>query len=366
MKASKNMIITSEQVGKGHPDKICDQVSDYILTKILKQDKDARVAVESAIGKGKLFITGEVTTSFDYQIGLQEEIKSLLVDIDIDYNDFEIELNISKQSPEINSKVDAEEIGAGDQGLMFGYATSETKSMLPIPFDLSNQLIKAYENKLASQSEDFKFDSKAQVCYDYTNKRLVNINMSVQHSKDISLEDLRTKLTTLINEVVSEFEKENDFSIMDSNTELIINNAGSFILGGAIADSGLTGRKIIADTYGGLGRHGGGAFSGKDYTKVDRSAAYYARFVAKSIIKRGLADIAEIQVSYIIGQTHPVSIFIETFGTNISTLDEIMDFVNENFDFRLGNIIAELDLKNIDYTKTTLYGHFSKNDLPWE
>lgn len=358
------MIITSEQVGKGHPDKICDQISDYILTKILKEDKNSRVAIETAIGKNKVFITGEVKTNFNYLKKLKNEIKNLLTNIDDGYKKFKIELNISNQSPEINSKVDADELGAGDQGLMYGYATNETTTFLPIPFALSTRIIKEYENNFASKNKDYKFDSKAQVSFDYKKMKLFNINLSVQHSKEKELENLRKELKVFILEVVDNFEKENNFKILSKDTEIIINNGGTFILGGAIADSGLTGRKIIADTYGGWGRHGGGAFSGKDYTKVDRSAAYYGRYVARKVIENNLAKICEIQVSYIIGRPDPISINIESFGTG----DEknIYKYINKNFNFKLSNIIKELDLKNIDYTKTTLYGHFGKEELKWK
>ncbi len=357
------MIITSEQVGKGHPDKVADQVSDAILTEALKQDKDSRVAAESTIGKGMLFLTGEITTkaNLDIEAIAKETIKA----IDKDYEDFKIIVNISSQSPEINAKVDnSTELGAGDQGLMYGYATNETKTFLPIPFVLATKLISDYEVKLASVNSNYKFDSKSQVSYDYKNKRLVNINMSVQHDKDIDLDTLRNEVKELIFDTVKNFEENNNIKILDDKTDIIINNGGTFIMGGAIADSGLTGRKIIADTYGGWGRHGGGAFSGKDYTKVDRSAAYYSRYVARKVIEANLADIIEIQVSYIIGQPKPVTINFETFETNKVSLEEISDFISK-FNFSLSNIIEELDLKNIDYRKTTVGGHFGKKELPW-
>ena len=357
------MIITSEQVGKGHPDKICDQISDYILTKIMKENKNSRVAIEVAAGKGKIFITGEVKTNFDYKENLENEIRNLLVNIDNGYKDFIIEFNISEQSSEINSKVDGDELGAGDQGLMYGYATNETSVYLPIPYVLATKIIFEYENRFASKSKSYKFDSKAQVSFDYEENKLFNINLSVQHSKDKDLDSLRIELKDFILSIVNEFERENNFEILSENTEITINNGGTFILGGALADAGLTGRKIIADTYGGWGRHGGGAFSGKDYTKVDRSAAYYGRYVAKKIVENNLAEICEIQVSYIIGRPNPISINVESFGTG----DEknILKYIKDNFDFKLSNIIEELDLKNIDYTKTTLYGHFGKKYLKW-
>lgn len=356
------MIITSEQVGRGHPDKVADQVSDAILTECLRQDEDSRVAVETAIGKGIIFLTGEITSNA--KLNINSIVKKTLNSIDVEYRDFKVIENISPQSPEINAKVDKEEIGAGDQGLMYGYATNETINFLPIPFVLASKIIKEYENKFASKDGDYKYDSKSQVSYDYKNKKIININLSVQHSKNKNLETLRKEIKTLILDTVKNFEIENNILILNDDTDIIINNAGTFIMGGAIADSGLTGRKIIADTYGGWGRHGGGAFSGKDYTKVDRSAAYYSRYVAKKVVESGMADIIEIQVSYIIGQTKPVAINFETFETNKKTLQEIELFVN-SFDFSLANIIKELDLKKIDYTKTTVGGHFGKSNLIW-
>lgn len=364
------MIITSEQVGRGHPDKICDQISDLFVTEVLKHDKDSRIAIESAIKgfsnkEGKLMVFGELSTNMkDVKKIMMPKIKSLLISIDLDYKNFDIDWQISKQSPEINSKVDKENIGAGDQGLMFGYATNETKQNLPIPFVLATKIIKNYEDKIVSGSNDYKYDSKSQVCYDYDKKRLVNINLSVQHSKDKSLEEIKKEMIELVKFSIIEFESENDLKIFDEETEIIVNNAGSFVMGGAIADAGLTGRKIIADTYGGYGRHGGGAFSGKDYTKVDRSAAYYGRYVANKIIENKLASIVEIQVSYIIGQSNPVAIDVEVFETGKKS--DVKNFVLKNFDFRLENIIKELDLKNVNYLETSTLGHFGKSNLNWE
>jgi len=358
------MIVTSEQVGRGHPDKICDQISDFILNKILKFDNNSRVAIETIAGKHKIFITGEVSTSFDYRKNLINEVKGLLIEIDSDYKNFEIELDFSNQSEEIHHKVDSQELGAGDQGLMYGYATNETNVFLPIPFALSTLIIKEYESLFASKSKDYKYDSKAQVSYDYFNKKIININLSVQHSKEKKLNELRIQLKDFLIQTIKKFEKENNFKIFYDDTEITINNAGSFILGGAMADAGLTGRKIIADSYGGLGRHGGGAFSGKDYTKVDRSAAYYARYVARNVVENGLADLCEIQVSYIIGKSKPIAINVETFETGSEK--NVLNYINKNFNFELSNIIKELNLKNIDYTKTTLYGHFGKDYLKWK
>lgn len=363
------MIITSEQVGRGHPDKVADQVSDLFVTEILKVDNMSRIAIETAIKgfsdlTGKVMVFGELkTTMKNVKEVMIPKIKKLLVSIDKEYGKFDIDWQIGEQSPEINAKVDKEETKAGDQGLMFGYATDETKTRLPIPYVLATEIIRAYENKYGSNDGDYRYDSKSQVSYDYVNKKLININLSIQHSSKKDLQTLRSEMDYLIRETVRNFEDTNEFSIFTKDTEIIINNAGSFVLGGAMADAGLTGRKIIADTYGGLGRHGGGAFSGKDYTKVDRSAAYYGRYVAKKIVDSGLAKIVEIQVSYIIGEAEPVSIFAETFETGDKT--EVEKYIRDNFDFRLRNIIEELDLKNIDYTKTSTLGHFGKIDLKW-
>jgi S-adenosylmethionine synthetase len=246
---------------------------------------------------------------------------------------------------------------------MFGYATNETKELLPIPFVLATRLIKNYEERIVARDTRYKYDSKSQVSYDYNRKRIINVNLSVQHSSNLSLEELRENIKALIVKTIEEFQEENKIEIFDDLTEIVINNAGTFTIGGAIADAGLTGRKIIADTYGGYGRHGGGAFSGKDYTKVDRSAAYYARYVSNKIVKNNLADIVEIQVSYIIGNPHPIAVDVEMFETNKVPLEEIYEFIN-GFDFSLSNIIKELKLKELDYRKTSIHGHFGKKDLP--
>lgn len=360
------VIITSEQVGRGHPDKIADQISDAILTMALKIDENSRVAIETAVGKEIVFITGEITTKA--KIDIEKIAKKILIKIDVDYKNFKIIVNVSKQSFEISKAVDKKELGAGDQGLMYGYATNETKRLLPIPFALVTDIIVSYEKEYASRDGKYKYDSKAQVTYDYNRHKIININLSVQHSKNLSLEKLRKEMKKMIIKTIKRFEKENKLqNLLNNDTEIIINNAGTFIVGGAFSDAGVTGRKIIADTYGGWGRHGGGAFSGKDYTKVDRSAAYYARYVATQVIKNGLAEIIEIQVSYIIGKPKPIAINFETFETekkNNVNLKEIRKFI-DGFDFGLNNIIKELNLKKINYSKTTLYGHFGKKEFKW-
>ena len=367
-----NYLFSSESVTEGHPDKVADQISDLFVTEILKADKDSRVAIETAIkgfedGTGKVMVFGELTTNMPHvKETLLPKVKDLLTSIDVVYTDWEIDWQIGEQSREINSKVEGVELGAGDQGLMFGYATNETNNRLPIPFALATEIIREYENKFASNNGMYKFDSKSQVSYDYDKKRIININLSVQHSEEITLEALQNEMRAMINNVVLRFEEKNNLRIFDEDTEIIVNNAGTFIMGGAVADAGLTGRKIIADTYGGYGRHGGGAFSGKDYTKVDRSAAYYARYAARKIVDAGLADIVEIQVSYIIGNPEPVAVDVETFETEKKSLEEIHQFIKDKFDFRLSNIIEELKLKEVDYTKTSTLGHFGKEELIWQ
>lgn len=372
--SKQTYIVTSEQVGRGHPDKICDQVSDYILTKALGVHKETRSAVESAIGYGELNIFGELTipgfSNKDYKWFKKQMIrgvKQLLMKIDKDYKSFKIRWNVIRQSQEINSKVDMDkEIGAGDQGLMYGYATNETETLHSIPFHLATELIKAYD-EFVKTDKRFKYDSKAQVSFDYTTKSIVNVNMSVQHTKDITHSEL---IDVLMEKVISPtINREIELLKLDKKGKftypVTINNGGSFISGGAFADSGLSGRKIIADSYGGFGRHGGGSFSSKDYTKVDRSGAYYARYVARKIVESKLADICEIQVAYIIGQSKPVSVNVECFETNKKPISYINKWVNDNFDFSVGNIIKELNLKDVDYTKTTLFGHFGKKELKW-
>lgn len=362
------MIVTSEQVGRGHPDKVCDQISDLILTHILKKDKNARVAIEAALGKNYLFITGEIKSTYiDYRDEIRDLASKLLVSIDEGYESHKIIIDVSKQSKEITKKVEGSiRYNAGDQGLVFGYATNETKSFLPIPFALSSFLTSEYDKIFDYQIDGFGPDSKSQVTYNYKTRKLLNINMSVQHLQDIDLDEVKSKIESFIVIKVREFEEYNNIEIFDDDiTRIIVNHGGTFIKGGSFADSGLTGRKIVADTYGGLGRVGGGAFSGKDYTKVDRSGSYFARYVARRIVELKMADICEVQLSFIIGMENPISISVETFDTEKISIEKINEFIDKNFNFSLGSIIDKLDLKNVDYTGTTLYGHFGKKGFKW-
>lgn len=351
------MLLISEQVGSGHPDKICDQVSDLILDLHLIQDSRSRIAVETAIGKGILFITGEISSTA--KVDIKKHVKELLVGIDPRYDHYEILLNLGVQSPEINAKVDSEtHLGAGDQGLMFGYATDETESLLPIPYHYATELIKEYEAILVDREKYFA-DCKSQIAFNYDTNKIKNIVISVQHGHDVPLDKVRFDLNEIVTEVIPH-------KYVDENTEILINNGGSFICGGAFADAGVTGRKIVADTYGGASKVGGGAFSGKDPSKVDRSASYYARYVARQIVKRGFAHRIEIGIGYVIGGNQELGLNIECFGTNTIPIDSIRKIIKENFNFSVSNIISELDLLNVSYLSVATHGHFTHFQSTWE
>lgn len=355
---------TSESITPGHPDKICDQIADAILDEALKIDKLSRVAVEASIKDDLLLIFGEITTSakLDYKSIAQNVIK------DIGYlQDYEIICKISRQSLEINKAVDGNGvITAGDQGIMFGFACDETESFMPLSIelahDLSNKLYSLFKNQ---ERKILKPDGKTQVTVEYENnkiKRIDTIVVSTQHYKDVSQEFLKTYITEkVINTTV-------DKNLIDEETKIYVNPSGSFIIGGSFGDSGTTGRKIVVDTYGGHGRIGGGALSSKDPSKVDRSAAYYSRYVAKNLVANGYAKKCEIQVSYAIGMLNPISININTFNTSDYSEEEILKIIKENFDFSVNNIINELDLLRPIYRQTANFGHFGRNDLslPWE
>lgn len=354
---------TSESVTEGHPDKICDKIADKILDTALEIDKNSKMAVEATIKDDLILIYGEAKTNakIDYKKIAKEVIK------DIGYEEeFQIITKISKQSQEINNAVEGNEIKAGDQGIMFGYATNETKELMPLAIVLANKLAKqlTYVRKNDINSP-LKPDGKTQVTLEYDNdkvKRIDTIIISSQHIKDISQEELRKYIIEkVINEIISPY-------LIDEKTKILINTSGSFVVGGPFGDSGTTGRKIIVDTYGGAAKIGGGCLSSKDPSKVDRSAAYYARYVAKNIVAHNLADKCEIQVSYAIGKAKPISILIDTFNTEKKSLDEIYRFVNEKFDFSVPNIIKELDLLNVKYYDVAAYGHFGRDELnlPWE
>lgn len=364
-------IFTSESVTEGHPDKLCDYISDSILDKCLEQDKNSRVACETVVGKGQVFVTGEITTkaNIDIEQIVRDTIKEIGYDnekTDIDYKTCKIIVNISNQSKDIAIGVDRKDelTGAGDQGIMFGYATDETENYMPMPIYLAHKLSKRLsEVRRNRQLPYLRPDGKTQVSVEYEDDKPVRVDtvvVSAQHTDNVSIEKLRKDILENV------IKKEIPEQLMDNKTKCFINPTGHFVIGGPLGDSGLTGRKIIVDTYGGMARHGGGAFSGKDPTKVDRSASYMARFVAKNIVANGLAKKCEIQLSYAIGIAYPISIFINTFGTGIKTDEELLEIVKENFKFTPDDIIKKFDLKRPIYRQTTNYGHFGKENLPWE
>ncbi|HLD79681.1 MAG TPA: methionine adenosyltransferase [Candidatus Nanoarchaeia archaeon] len=370
-----NYFFTSESVTEGHPDKMMDQVSDAILDAILEQDPFGRVAVECLTKTGFVVVAGEVTTSaiIDVQKIVRETVKSIgynKPELGFDGETCGVLVALSEQSPDIAQGVDEntglyQEQGAGDQGLMFGYASNETPEYMPLPIMLAHKLTQ----RLASARKRGELwylrpDGKSQVTVEYQEgipRRVDTVVLSTQHHPDVSWENLRR-------DVIEKIIKPICYEWIDENTKYFINPTGSFIIGGPVGDAGVTGRKIIVDTYGGYGRHGGGAFSGKDPTKVDRSAAYYARYVAKNIVAAGLADRCELQVSYAIGMAAPVSIFVHTFGTNKIPEEKIVEAVKKHFDFRPKAIIEQLHLRRPIYRKTAAYGHFGRNDpdFAWE
>lgn len=356
-------IITSESVTEGHPDKICDKVSDKILDTALEYDKNSKMAVECTIKDNTIFIYGEATT----KANLDYETISKWVLKDIGYEEeFNVIVKVSKQSNEINKAVDKEEIGAGDQGIMFGYATNETKEYMPLPSLLANKLtMQLTRVRKEDPNSPLKPDGKSQVTIEYEDnipKRIDTLIIATQHKKEISSQELEEYIQAkVINAVIPT-------EYVDNETKILINTSGSFIIGGPYGDSGTTGRKIVVDSYGGSAKVGGGCFSSKDPTKVDRSGAYYARYVAKNVVYNNLSDICEIGVSYTIGNNQPISINIETYNTNKIPLEEIYTFIENNFDFSVNNIIKELKLQNPIYYNTAAYGHFGRTDikLPWE
>lgn len=354
---------TSESVTEGHPDKICDKISDKILDTALEQDKNSKMAVETTIKGNLVFIYGEANTKA--KLNYEEIAKEVLKDIG--YNEeFNFIIKVSNQSKEINKSVEKKELAAGDQGIMFGYATNETKELMPLPILLANKL--AYNlTKVRKEDKNTPLlpDGKTQVTVEYQNnkpKRIDTIIIAAQHKKEITQKELKKYI---IENVITKTIPQN---LLDKKTKILINTSGSFIIGGPYSDSGTTGRKIIVDTYGGTSRIGGGCLSSKDPTKVDRSAAYYTRYVAKNIVAHNLADKCEIQVSYAIGKQKPISLFIETFNTEKVNINEIYKYVETNFNFSVENIINELNLKNIKYYNIASYGHFGRTDinLPWE
>lgn len=353
-------IITSESVNIGHPDKTCDTIADAFLDEALTQDPNSQMAVECAIKDDKLFIYGEATTKakIDYEKIAADILK------EIGYkNQFTIIKQISEQSPDIHQAVVKKNLCANDQGIVYGYATNETKEYMPLPIIVAHKLMQTYENFRKNRT-DFFADAKSQVSVEYKNGKPVKITtvlISVSHDNSLSLNDIKNIIKQNVIDVVL-----NAYPTLSSNTKLIINPSGKFTIWGSFGDSGCVGRKIVVDSYGGVGKVGGGCFSSKNATKVDRSGAYYARYVAKNVVANGFADKCEIQVSYGIGLSKPLSINIETFGTEKCDTQKIYDYVKTNFNFSPSSIIAELNLLKPIYKNTACYGHFGRNEFPWE
>ena len=359
----KKYYFTSEAVTEGHPDKICDRISDKILDTALKEDKNSKMAVEVTIKDELIFIYGEANT----KACINYEKIALDVISDIGYTEeYKVLVKVGEQSSEINNAVVKDEVMAGDQGIMFGYACMETEELMPYPIVLANRLAKRLTDVRKNDLNTIlKPDGKTQVTVEYVDgkvNRIDTIIVSSQHKEGISYDKIYAYIkNNVIDWVV-------DDKLIDKNTKFLINTSGSFVVGGSFGDSGTTGRKIICDTYGGMARIGGGCLSSKDPSKVDRSAAYYARYVAKNIVYHNLCERCEIQVSYAIGMADPISIYIDCFGTEKVNMDEIYLFVKNNFNFRVSNIIDELDLLNVSYFDVACYGHFGRSDLdlPWE
>jgi len=372
--SKSSYLMTSESVSEGHPDKMADQISDAILDAILNEDKGCRVAVETLVKTGLVVLAGEITTSaeVDYESIARDTIKQIGYDkeeLGFDHKSCKVLSAISKQSPDIAMGVDRdskESQGAGDQGMMFGYATSETTELMPTTIVLSHQLVKKQSQvRKSNELEWLRPDAKSQVTVRFNNGKpefIDTVVLSTQHDEKISMDEIEKKV---IEHIIKPTLPTN---LITNDTKFLINPTGSFIIGGPVGDCGLTGRKIIVDTYGGMARHGGGAFSGKDPSKVDRSAAYAARYVAKNIVAAELADRCEIQVSYAIGVAKPTSVRIKTFDTEKISKEKIVDLVDEHFDLTPFGIMNMLDLLQPIYQKTAAYGHFGREDenFPWE
>lgn len=359
----KKYFLTSEAVTEGHPDKVCDQISDYILDYALGIDKNSKMAVEATIKDDLIFIYGEAST----KANIDYEKLALQVMKNIGYKeDYKVLVKVSNQSMEINQMVDNGLIKAGDQGIMYGYACSDTEEFMPLPIMLANRLAERLSFVRKNFNDNILMpDGKTQVTVEYRDDvpyRVDTIVISAQHKSSVLLSKLREYIRINVIDYVM------PSKYMDSDTKILINYNGSFIKGGSFGDSGTTGRKIVMDTYGGIGRVGGGCFSSKDPSKVDRSAAYYARYVAKNIVYNKFASKCEVSVSYVIGSLNPLSLYIDTFNTNKVSMDLIYKYVNDNFDFSVDNIIKELDLLRPIYYKYSVYGHFGRKyeDCLWE
>jgi len=374
---SRNFVFTSESVGEGHPDKVADQISDSVLDAILEQDKYARVACETMVNTGMIVLSGEITTSavIDYQQVARDAVKEIgynSSDMGFDYASCAVLVTMDKQSVDIAQGVNEGEgldldQGAGDQGLMFGYACNDTKVLMPTPIHLSHQLVAKQADVRKNGVVNFlRPDVKSQVTVRYENFKPVAIDavvLSTQHGPDVEHKELtEAVMDTIINPVLG------DTGLLHAGTDYHINPTGRFVIGGPVGDCGVTGRKIIVDTYGGFGHHGGGAFSGKDPTKVDRSACYMMRYVAKNIVAAGLADRCEVQVAYAIGVAHPLSVMVNTFGTGNVDEAKLAEAVREVFDLRPKGIVQSLDLLRPIYAKTAAYGHFGRElpEFTWE
>ncbi|MCI9618253.1 MAG: methionine adenosyltransferase [Eubacterium sp.] len=379
-------LFTSESVTEGHPDKICDQISDAILDELMRQDPMSRVACETSITTGLVLVMGEITTEgyVDIQKVVRETIREIGYDrakygfdcdtcgviTALDEQSTDIAMGVDKALEAKENKMsdeDIDAIGAGDQGMMFGYATNETEELMPYPIALAHKLaLKLTEVRKNGTLSYLRPDGKTQVTVEYDEEgkpvRLDAVVLSTQHDAEVTQEQIHADIKKFVFDPVLPKE------MVDENTKFFINPTGRFVIGGPNGDSGLTGRKIIVDTYGGYARHGGGAFSGKDCTKVDRSAAYAARYVAKNIVAAGLADKCEIQLSYAIGVAHPTSVMVDTFGTGKVSDEKLVEIIRDNFDLRPAGIIKMLDLRRPIYKQTAAYGHFGRNDIdvPWE